>query len=566
MSPRRPRVELPGTAPLPLRGSRPREEAPDPEQRITVTVVVRSRAGDDELAEELDALAKRLPHERRILSHEEHEQRFGSTEENLAAVQAFAAEHGLQVVEVSAARRVVELSGTLAQLSRAFGVRFHLFDSPRRPFRTHDGPVAIPRELEGVVEDVIGLDDRPLMRPLAAVGAGGAVEPGKLAYVDPRTLAAYYRFPTGVTGAGQHIAVLQFGGGYHPSDLETYFRLRGLSMPELELVELPGQTNQPADQQTILSCAAYFGILDASQAGSADPSACTASAASAFWATIECTMDLQLLGTLAPGARLTTYLAPDTPSGHYAAFSKAIFDPAAPASVINCSWGSCENKSPQSYMISVDKLFQQAALKGVTICASAGDFGDGASTCGEPTGHFPATSPYALACGGTSVSADLSRETSWYEFLPGKPTEPLSGGGGYSQFFAVPSWQKDAGIGSGFRGFPDIAAKADIVGGYDVVVAGVNLPMGGTSAAAPTWAALVALLNERLGQPGGLLGPHLYSKPFVGAVRDITQSGGGPGGPTPGWDPCTGLGSPVGTGLLAALTPDPEDPKDPGSK
>jgi kumamolisin len=541
-------IEILGTPPAPLPGSQPRPEEPDPEERITVTVVVRSRAGDDEIAAALAALAKQSPHERPILSYEEHEQRYGSTAEDFEAVQAFAAAYGLQVVEASAARRVVELSGSLAAFGRAFSVRFRLFDSPRGPYRTYDSPILIPLELAAVIEDVIGLDDRPLLHPQAA---GGGLE--TLVHVDPRTIAAYYQFPSGATGTGQCIAALQFGGGYYQSDLETYFRLRGLTMPEIVLVELLGQSNQPATRPEILQCAGCFGLLPSGASGPPNP------ASLPYLETIECTMDLELLGTLAPGARLVTYMAPGTSQGQYAAFSKAIFDPVNAPSVINCSWGSPESHFPRNVLSSLDRLFQHAALKNVTICVSSGDCGNGTAQYGSPTPQFPASSPHVLTCGGSSVSANLSQETSWYETFPNMPGA-LSGGYGLSQVFPVPSWQQQAGIGSTGRAYPDVASKADILDGYDVVVTGLDLPMGGTSAAAPMWAALAALINERLGRPVGLLGPYLYTKPFAQAVHDITQSGGGPCTPAPGWDSCTGLGSPIGTGLLAALSPGPQGP------
>jgi kumamolisin len=541
------RIELHGEVPRPLRDSVLREAAPDPGQRIAVTVVLRSRAGD--LAEAVAELARQRPHERRILSPEEFERRFGASDEDLRKVQAFAAEHGLEVVETSAARRVVELAGTLEAFARAFGVRFQTFLAPRRSYRTHGGPILIPPELKGVVENVIGLDDRPILSPAAAVAGGAVSGVTRLVYNDPRKLAAWYGFPAGATGAGQTVAVIQFGGGYNQEDMEDYFRLRGIPCPEMSLVELDGQTNQPASAQVMRSCAAFLGLLDSSYAGPDDAAVYKASSA-AFWATLECTMDPQILGTVVPGARLVTYMAPDTPKGKYDAFSKAIF---AGASVINCSWGSAEDDTPQSSMISLDQLFQQAALKGVTICASAGDFGNS-----QPS-HFPATSPHVLACGGSSVDAGLTRETSWYEVISnGTLSVTMSGGGGYSQLFQVPSWQTAAGQTG--RGYPDVAAKSDVMNGYDVLVTGLDLPMGGTSAAAPMWAGLVTAINQKLGKLTGYLTPLLYSAEFAPALKAITQSGGGTCQPTASWNSCTGLGSPVGTGLLAALSAEPQTP------
>ncbi len=544
-------IPLNGEVLQPLSGSTPREKAPDPGERITVTVVVRSRADRGGLAEALKGLARLLPRDRPRLPPDEFERQYGAAPEDIAAVVAFATLHGLHVEEVSAARCTVELSGTLEQFGRAFGVGFRLFGHPIGPYRVQDGPILIPRRLQGVIQDVIGLDDRPLLTPgVAASPAPSSSSVESLAYNDPRTLAKYYGFPEG-TGAGQCAALVQFGGGYDTDDMATYFRLRGIACPEMALVEIMGQANQPASPDVMKSCAAYLGLLGPGAAGPDDQAVYKANS-SAFWATLECTMDLQILGTVAPGARLVTYLAPNTVQGKYNAFSQAIFDTGNNPSVINCSWGSCESQTPQSSMASLDQLFQKAALKGVTICCSAGDYGDGASACGgTPSGHFPASSPNALACGGSSVTQDLSKETSWYEVISGYP---MSGGGGYSQFYDLPDWQKSVITGQTGRGFPDVVAKADIMNGYDVVVGGLDLPMGGTSAAAPLWAGLIALLNEALKQPVGYLTSLLYSSEFASALRAVTQSGGGSCTPTASWNPCTGLGAPVGTALLAALS------------
>ncbi|HKH47947.1 MAG TPA: S53 family peptidase [Thermoanaerobaculia bacterium] len=540
-------VELPDTKPEPLPGSSLRPEGPDLDAAITVTIVVRSQADDETTEKDFRELAQTLPHERPSRSYDDFVRRYGSAEADLAAVQAFAAGQGLTVVEASAARCAAEVSGSLAALSRAFGVRFVTLDSAVGSYRSHDGPIRIPHNLRGIIEDVIGFDDRPILRPSVASSVLG-----KLTHTDPRTIADFYQFPPDATGAGQCVGILEFGGGFYQSDLETYFHLRGLSVPKITLVELEGQSNRPADRKTILDCAEYYGQLPAGSGG--NPRACNPNSL-AYPGTAECSMDIQLLGTLVPDALLAVYMAPSTTRGLYIAFSRAIADLRLAPSVISCSWGWYENKEiSQRSMLSIDRLLRRAALKGVTVCVSTGDFGNGASLFGQPVAQFPATSPYVLACGGSSVPPDLSRETTWYEV---EGTVILSGGGGFSQVFPLPEWQKTAGAGSGGqtgRGSPDVAARADVQTGYDVVVGGLDLPSGGTSAAAPMWAALAARMNQILGHPVGFFTSLLYTKPFSSATRKITQSGGGPCVPLPSWDTCTGLGSPVGTSLLAALS------------
>jgi kumamolisin len=196
-------------------------------------------------------------------------------------------------------------------------------------------------------------------------------------------------------------------------------------------------------------------------------------------------------------------------------------------------------------------------LLGVTICAASGD--DGSSdgvTDGANHVDFPASSPNILACGGTNLQSSngtITSETVWNDGAKGGAT-----GGGFSVQFPVPSWQKNAGIkppASGGRGVPDVSGDADPQSGYQVLVDGQSLVFGGTSAVAPLWSALIALLNQKLGKPLGFLQPTLYglsatAKPF----HDITQGSNGSFSAVSGWDACCGLGSPSGGNLLAALS------------
>jgi kumamolisin len=209
-----------------------------------------------------------------------------------------------------------------------------------------------------------------------------------------------------------------------------------------------------------------------------------------------------------------------------------------------------------------DELFQMAALAGITLCYSSGDDGDGTRDGGPPCAHFPASSPHVLACGGTQVKLREGklRESVWSEYLA---NQLLESGGGVSRFFSQPHWQASAKVGSATRGsggskkgrgLPDVAAKADFALGYDTRVCGVDLPLGGgTSAAAPLWAALVARLNEGLGARCGHLTPLLYRKNVAGTTHDVVKGSNGEYRARRGWDACTGWGSPRGDRLLAAL-------------
>ena len=194
---------------------------------------------------------------------------------------------------------------------------------------------------------------------------------------------------------------------------------------------------------------------------------------------------------------------------------------------------------------------------GVTVTVACGDSGftDGESD-GQAHVDFPASSPYALACGGTKLVASASAiqsETVWNELASNEGAT----GGGVSASFALPAWQASSKVPKGTnnfvgRGLPDIAGDADPTTGYAIRVDGNDEVIGGTSAVAPLWAALIARFNQQLGRSLG--DPHeaLYSL-GESAFNDITKGSNGLFKATKGWDACTGLGTPKGTALLTAL-------------
>jgi kumamolisin len=287
----------------------------------------------------------------------------------------------------------------------------------------------------------------------------------------------------------------------------------------------------------------------------------------------EVATDIQTAGAAAPGAAIVSYFAENSVDGIHAALTAALKDTVNKPSVISISYGSPEGDEGNSpaEMEALNALFIQAARLNVTVIVSSGDTG---STLGANAlkVEFPASSPFVLSCGGTSavVSAGfkkISSETVWNEVWKFQGnTMPLATGGGFSAQFTRPPYQETAiGRGSypqGFRGVPDVAASAD-PSRYGYFIRTIaDAIAGGTSAAAPLWAALIARINQKMGARG-FVNPDLYAaaQRFPASFKSITQGNNSLDPQTTsdwqanpnGWDPCTGLGCPNGAELLKAL-------------
>jgi len=272
----------------------------------------------------------------------------------------------------------------------------------------------------------------------------------------------------------------------------------------------------------------------------------------------EVLLDIEVAGAVAPSARIVVYFAPNTDQGFHDAITTAVHDNVKKPSVVSISWGGPEDSwTPQA----ADAMLQavtDAAAVGVTVTAAAGDDGstDGVSD-NKLHVDLPACLPPVLACGGTRLNTMHGASTSevvWNELAKNEGAT----GGGVSKMFPIPSYQASAGVpvqpetNFAGRGVPDVAGDADPVTGYLVRVDGKNMVIGGTSAVAPLWAGLIALINQQLGRPLGFAHPALYN---IGssAFRDITDGNNGKFAAGANWDACTGLGSPNGTALVQAL-------------
>jgi kumamolisin len=562
----------------------------DPNERIEITIMVRPRvAAGDAKSRSINAisLSERLPENREYLSREDFANQRGADAEDLAKIENFAHEHNLTVVQTSIPERMIKLSGTLADLTAAFSPNLKEYKVGKIMFRGRTGPVSVPEDLKDIVVGVFGFDNRPVARPhYRALGWGGGPRSRRGAVqkterkaakarvatsatvVSPRNapngsflamdVGKLYNFPSGLDGGGQCIALVelntknqsgQVGTGFSNNDLKVYFAELGISSPKVTAVGVDHGANLPG--------------VNLNADG-------------------EVTLDIEVAGAIAPGAEIAVYFAPNTDKGFIDVISAAVHDSVRRPSVVSISWGGPEDPpftSDQSRM-AIDQIFQDAAALGVTVCCASGD--DGSSDLplkddqgnqvrdNKPHADFPSSSPFALACGGTKLvgtATTISSESVWNEGDPRGPEKPSgSGGGGVSNFFPKPSYQSGLSIptspqGKTGRGLPDVAGNADPATGYRVRVAGRTFPVGGTSAVAPLWAGLVALINQRLEslgkKPCGFLNPVIYQSPS--AFRDIVDGNNDIGGTLGkyragiGWDCCTGLGTPDGSKVMAIL-------------
>jgi kumamolisin len=511
------RAQLPGSTRQPVAGFRS-TGAVDSSQRIEITVTLKPRAG---IPAEYKASYAVSPLTRPRRNREEVQRQCAASEQSIARVQEFARDHNLQVLSADARKRTIILSGTVGDFDSAFGVALERFEDGKNWYRGRVGAVQIPEDLKDDIESVLGLDNRPQAKPhfrRQPVTRKIRQSHAASAY-SPTQVAALYHFPAAQDGAGQCIALVELGGGYRETDLQTYFQNLKIPLPAVKAVGVDGASNSPT--------------------GTADgPDG-------------EVALDIEIAGAVAPKAQIVVYFAPNTDRGFVDAVNAAVHDEENKPSIVSISWGGPESTWTGQAIQALDSAFQTAAAMDITICVASGDDGstDGVSD-GKNHVDFPASSPHVLACGGTRLQgtgSQIASETAWNDG-PGQGAT----GGGFSATFPVPDWQAAANRQK-FRGVPDVSGDADPETGYQVLIDGSSEVFGGTSAVAPLWAGLIARLNQALGRPVGYLNPIAYAQ-LPAALNDITTGNNGAWSAGPGWDPCTGLGSPDGTRMLSSLT------------
>lgn len=469
------------------------------------------------------------------MSRQEFAKHYSADPSDVANLRAFAKANGLRVANVNPESRTVTLSGSVGQYNKAFGIQLGYFsDSKAQNFLGYKGALQLPQELSNGVTAVLGLQSRPLAtpncsKPVFKNPAGLFQATSKMrgpfaqsavnTSYNPVQVASAYNFPQGTTGAGQTVALIELGGGYQASDLQAEAQAQGLADPSNNV--------------------SWVGVDGAQNVPGQDPNGADG----------EVELDNEMVASVAPGAKIVNYFAPNTDQGFIDAINQAANDTTNHPNIISISWGAPEDQWSSTSLQALNTAMQDAAAKGISIFVAAGDNG---SSDGDSSGDhvdFPGSSPYVTDCGGTSLQPG-GPETVWNDGAQGGGT-----GGGFSSVFPAPSWQ--AGIpntnGNTNRGCPDVAGDADPETGYNVVIDGQQAVIGGTSAVAPLWAGLIANVNQGLGHNVGFINPAIYTPGFSSAFNDITSGNNGDFSAAPGWDPTTGNGSPNGQALLQAF-------------
>jgi kumamolisin len=460
---------------------------------------------------------------RRYMTREEFVRLHGARPDDVETIRTFARDAGLEVGAVSMAARIVQLTGPAGVVAQQFGVSLGRWTHPGGSYRGRIGPINLPDGFEEAVVGVFGLDNRPQAR--THFRRNKTPGPSDVAY-SPPTVAEAYSYPAGTDGSGETIALLELGGGFTASDLTNFFGHLDLPTPSVTTVSVDGATNSPTG----------------------DPDGPDG----------EVELDLEVAGSVAPGCRFVVYFAPNTDRGFLDGLTTAIHDTVHRPSIVSISWGGPEDSWTAQAQAALNSAIQDAATLGVSVVIAAGDNG---ATDGEVSGSltvdFPASSPFAVACGGTRLLLDggrIASEVVWNEIA----TREGATGGGVSRIFARPSYQVKANVPSapnGFvgRGVPDVAGNADPASGYSVFVDGHSTVIGGTSAVAPLWAALLARFNQKLGGSVGFANPFFYTPAGAASFHDVTIGNNDGYSAAPGWDPCTGWGTPDGVALLQVL-------------
>lgn len=492
------------------------------------------------------------------LTREQVGNTYGASQTDVDKVIETLGKFGLKPVneKVATQTRTVRLRGTVAEMEEAFQVKLFNYAHETQSYRGRTGFLSIPSGLKDIIVGVFGLDNRRVAEPSQMVHRAARFVSHHSAWYVPRELASHYNFPDG-DGEGQTVGLLEFGGGYFENDLKKFCDLAKVSpVPEVKAISTDGT---PTDSK------------DGAEG--------------------EVMLDVEIVAGICPKAKIAVYFAEWGDQGWISALDAAASDQENDPGVVSASWGLAEGQIwsrgqgwTPSAIQNVNETLKDLVQSQVTVCVASGD--DGSSDAFNPVDglahvDFPASSPYVLSVGGTTIPTKGVKQPdiAWKEGDGLRSDSGGSTGGGvstvpFSDAEETPDWQKKVMIKSVNPGaidgrcIPDLAANADWTASpYLLVVDGKSEPNGGTSAAAPLVAGLLTLINAKrpANKRVGYVTPLLYQtigagNKTVGAAgcTDVTDGnnitahiGGYSTGP--GYDAVAGWGTPDGIKLAQAI-------------
>jgi subtilase family serine protease len=489
------------------------------------------------------------PYFHQWLTPEQYGDRFGVSEADAGQVTAWLQSHGMEVEEVTAGRRSIVFSGTAAQVESAFHTQIHTYKIGGDVHHANSSDPQIPAAFAGVVGGVVSLHDfrsTPMNNgariPIPAFTSGGSY------YLAPADFATIYDltplYQQAITGSGQSVAIVA-RSNINIADVRQFRTSFGL----------------PANDPQIIVNGSDPGIWSSGEETEAD-------------------LDVEWSGAVAKNATIKFVVSKSTNSsdGTYLSAQYIVSHNLAP--VMSMSFGLCEPALGSSGNSFINSLWQQAAAQGITVFVSAGDSGaagcDSASSSRATHGigvNGLCSSPYSVCVGGTEfndtahpslywLSSNASgTQSSAVSYIPEVAwNESSSGGlwatgGGKSTIYAKPSWQAGTGVpADGKRDVPDVSLSAAGHDGYLIYQSGGLYVVGGTSAAAPSFAGTMALVVQNSAARQGNANTSFYSlatKQRAGGAsvfHDITSGNNSVPGQTghnatTGYDQATGLGS-----------------------
>ena len=479
------------------------------------------------------------PQYRHFLTPRQFTAQFGPTEDDYAAVESFALQHGLRIARTHPSRIVLDIEGDVASIESAFHTSLNVYQHPTQK-RTFYAPDTEPSlDLAVPIVHISGLDDYSIPKPNLHLRSsvdspaahntphGGEASGGNYAGDDFRDA---YVPGTSLTGAGQAVALVEFDN-YYASDITSYEQSFNRSNIPLVNIAIDGGFGSPGSNND------------------------------------EVALDIEMAISMAPSlSAVYVYEAPNSSAYWDDMLSRMADDDLA--SQLSCSWGGDGADS------TAEQIFLQMAAQGQSFFTSSGD--DDAYTGAVP---FPAESPNITVVGGTTLTTTGARgsytsEKVWNWGLDSKTSAYTGSSGGTSTDYTIPSYQASVSMANNlgsttYRNMPDVALTAD-----DIWVDygnGSSGSFGGTSCAAPLWAGFMALANQQALAGGnataGFINPAVYtiaqSSNYNTAFHDTTTGNNFTGTSSPkfsavtGYDLCTGWGTPTGTPLINLLVPTP---------